>query len=181
MIVVALCHLMNSLLLRLILLCVNRLRICPCKRWRWRQCFEIFLHCCFRHQSLGPGAILRQVIFRLCGIRSVPAARLIHCGFHGILGLIMPRFLLHPLFLLASPRLISGLFPLAPASLRIVLHCGYLLHSVSSIRKVFPSFVMVIVLVLILARRESRQWITCDCRLHWISQRVAIGHPDHFG
>ena len=32
----------------------------------------------------------------LCWVRSMPAARLIHCGFHGVLGLIMPRFLFSP-------------------------------------------------------------------------------------
>jgi hypothetical protein len=92
----------------------------------------------------------------------------------------LAKIFLNPLFLLASPWLCSSFLPLDPSGSGVILHRGHMLRSVSSIRKLFPSFVMVIVPVLILVRRDSRQWITRDYRMHWISQCVAISYPDHF-
>jgi integral membrane sensor domain MASE1 len=93
----------------------------------------------------------------------------------------MLGFFLHPLFFLAGPRLVSGFLPLASTGSGIILHRGHMLHSVSSIREIFASLVMVVVPVLILVRLDSWRRVTRNCRLHWISQRVDIFHPHHLG
>jgi hypothetical protein len=95
--------------------------------------------------------------------------------------LILPGFSFYPLFFLSSPWLVSGFFPLAVSSLRVILHCCNLMHSVPPIREIFPSLVVVIVPLLILARLVSLRRINLDHRLHWITQCVAICHTYHLG
>jgi hypothetical protein len=40
---------------------------------------------------------------------------------------------------------------------------------------------VIIIIPGILARSVSRQWVSCDCRLSWISQCITIRHLDHLG
>ena len=113
------------------------------------------------------------------GIWCVPPAWLIHCGFHGVLFIVLPRLLFNPLFFRTRPRLRSGLLPLASAGTRIILHRGNLLRAIPPIRKIFPSFVMPVVPVLIMARLACLRRFSLNRRLHWVSQCVAICHTYH--
>ena len=70
--------------------------------------------------------------------------------------------------------------PLASAGTRIILHRGYLLRTISLIRKIFPSFVVPVIPVLILARLARLRRFSLNRRLHWVSQCVAICHTYHF-
>ena len=158
-------------------------------RWWWQHCvaplcLRIFYRT-FQHQVLDPGTIFCQMVRRLRWLWSVELAWQLHCRFQGVSHMLLPIFFLSPLFffnpflLRTRPRLRSCFLPLASAGAGIILHRGHFLP-VPSIRKIFPSFVVPVIPVLILARLARLRRISLHCRLHWVSQCVAICHTYHF-
>jgi hypothetical protein len=148
-------------------------------------CLRIFCRTS-QHQVLDPRTIFCQMVRRLRRIRSVEPAWLLHRCFHSVSHMFLPifflapGFLFNPLFFRTRPWLRSGFLPLAPAGAGVILYRSYLLWTIPSIRKIFPSLVVPVVPVLILARLARLRRIRLHCRLHWVSQRVAIRHTYHF-
>ena len=147
--------------------------------WRLRIFYRSSLH-----QELGPRTILRQVVRRVIRIRRVPPARLVHGGFHGVFHgflpvlFLAPGFLFYPLLLRTRPWLRSGFLSLTAAGIEIFLHGSNLLRCISSIREIFPSFVVPVIPVLLLMRIRLLR-LSLHCRLHWVSQCIAVFHTYH--